>query len=423
MNDLNIPAPTSVFIFAFHLIKYIMKKLLFVAAALCLLLSSCDRIWDPDPGTENNGSGNTAPEEKPGPTPPPTPPVDTTDTPEPPEPVDPYADFTKIDETLMVGPVSIVEEPGDGFMRGYWPDGKLIPVRRGEEWQLFWCEAYDVLTVASTPWPEDHVSQLKESNKVFGKGFSSIKDFNENGSWFIGIFPQGNDGHYVGFFHAESHWAGDGTAHKSIGVAYSDDYGYTWHDAAPIIVENRLKPETPTWSGLGDGCVIWDSINSRYICYYQGKISSGANTLCMAVSYDKEGASGTWKKWDGNDFTLYAYDAQTGIGGENIAIKPLNMAAGANPSVMWNTYLEKWVMVYASWGHYVYVSYSDDGITWSIPKKVIGKGTEPAWYPNMISEDGDLVGGKTVKLYYSHNQGSNGKRNIGCRTLIFNKPE
>ena len=118
----------------------------------------------------------------------------------------------------------------------------------------------------------------------------------------------------------------------------------------------------------------------------------------------------------------FSYDAETGIGGENIAIRPLNMATGANPSVMWNTYLEKWVMVYASWGHYIYISYSDDAITWSIPKKIVGTGSEPAWYPNMISEDGDLIGGKTVKMYYSHNQGSNGKRSIGCRTLIFNKP-
>ena len=97
----------------------------------------------------------------------------------------------------------------------------------------------------------------------------------------------------------------------NLGVVYSDDYGATWHDPKPIITDKKPKPAEPDWTGLGDGCVIWDEANSRYICYYQGKVSTGANALCMASSSDRTGASGTWKKWDGSDFTLPAYDSST----------------------------------------------------------------------------------------------------------------
>lgn len=333
-------------------------------------------------------------------------------------------DFTDMGDFLLSETV-VVEEPDGTYYAGYWPDGKISVIKNGSSWQIFWCEAEDVLTEGTRPWPEKQIENVKQNNVVFGKGISSIKDFNEDGSWFTGVFPLDQKGHYVGFFHAESHWAGDGTAHKSIGVAYSDDYGHSWRDAAPIITDASPKPESPEWSGLGDGCVIRDEVNGRWICYYQGRVwntqkTAYTNKLCMAASYDEKGAPGTWKKWDGKDFTIDGCDQETGLGGENIAIANLSRVPGSNPSVMWNSYLKKLIMVYASWTKYVYISYSDDGISWSSPVKIMGSEDNPIWYPNLISSEGDLTGGKKLRMYYSYQQSeTTGKRKLGYSGIIF----
>lgn len=379
--------------------------IVFCAAALLSTTISCSKEWIPTPDPSQTKWTNQGPE---------------SDDPTPePEPSEKWTEIT--DAKVALGETKVAEQTSSTFMKGYWPDGKLIPIKKGNEWQLFWGEATDALTTGDTPYPEDHISKLVNSNKVWGKEFVRIDGFNDGGSWFIGIFPLEKAGCYVGFFHAESHWDLSGTAHKSIGVVYSDDYGATWHDPKPIITDKSPKPAERDWTGLGDGCVIWDSANSRYICYYQGKVASGANTLCMAASSDVNGAPGTWKKWDGEDFTLDACSQETGLGGENIPIANLTSPAGANPSVMWNTFLNKWVMVYATWGKRVVITYSDDALHWSAPVKILGSIGSPAWYPNLIGEDGDLTGGEVAKIYWSHNQNDQGIRDLGYCKIKFLK--
>ena len=343
------------------------------------------------------------------------------DVPEGPEiPPVPEVEWTDVNAFIAKSETQVVGQPEGTFMCGFWPDGKLISVKKGSEWQLFWGEATDALTNAATPYPEDHIAHLTDGSKVWGKEFSRIDGFNDGGSWFIGIFPLDSDGHYAGFFHAESHWPGDGIAYKSVGVVYSDDFGVTWNDPQPIVVDETAKPETPEWSGLGDGCVIWEPKTSRYICYYQAKSTIGQNNLCMAASSDRRGAPGTWKKWDGKDFTIEARDSETGLGGRNVAIANLRRIAGANPSVMWNTFLNRWVIVYAGWDKCVYMSFSDDGIVWDVPQKILGDDAT-AWYPNLIGSEGDLVGGEYVKLYWSHNQDEQGRREMAYCWIKFKK--
>ncbi len=371
-------------------------------------VSGCSREWIPTPDPDTCKWHNQSPEPDPQPDPDPQP--------------EPEENWTVIEGAgCALGDMTVLEQSASTFMRGYWPDGKLIPVKKGNQWQLFWSEATDALTFADTPYPEDHIASLTASAKVWGKEFVRIDGFNDGGSWFIGIFPLDDKGHYVGFFHAESHWSVGSGAHKSIGVAYSDDYGATWRDPAPILTVSTPKPESAAWTGLGDGCVIWDSVSSRYICYYQARANTDSNALCMAASSDKNGSAGTWKKWDGSDFTIEGCDPATGLGGADIAIEGLSATAGCNPSVMWNTHLGKWVMAYATWAKRVVITYSDDAILWSKPVKILGSIGVPAGYPNLIGSEGDLKGGEIVKVYWSHNQGDDAVREIGCRSVKFIK--
>ena len=81
------------------------------------------------------------------------------------------------------------------------------------------------------------------------------------------------DNRLVGFIHAESHWYPYGSAaHKSIGVAYSNDDGRTWsiNENSQIITSPYDKPVNQSWTGLGDFATVYNPFNGRFMCYYMG---------------------------------------------------------------------------------------------------------------------------------------------------------
>lgn len=333
-----------------------------------------------------------------------------------PDPLDNYNPnkVGKWDE-FTLSDITIIDQ-GNADMKGYWPDGKLSIVKDNDKYICFWGEKYSYRTEAKTPYPEDQISQMTPSNRVFGQGFNHINGFNDGGSWFTGVFEMG-DGRYAGFFHAESHWV-TGIAYKSMGVAYSSDKGKTWSSGEKILNVNYPKPDEETWSGLGDGCVIYNDTLGKYICYYSANIPDENFKICMAASDAKDGASGTWKKWDGENFTITGYDRTSGTGGIDHKIDGLSSIAGANPSVMWNKYLKRWVMVYASWGKGIYMSSSTDGLNWETPISIL-ENDELGTYPNLISSEGDLTGGMQIRLYYASNQNEIAVRDFAYRTITY----
>jgi len=307
-------------------------------------------------------------------------------------------------------------------LAGYFPDGKISIVKDNttNKYISFWGEWVSYRTVANTPYTEDHISQIKYTNRVYGKDFDAQEGFNDGGSWFIGVHRL-TDERLAGFFHAESHWsAGDG-AYKSIGVTYSSDNGLTWDNGVKILNANYLRATTAEWGGLGDGCVVYNEEREQFIAYYSGDTGNKNFLICMAASSDPAGASGTWKKWDGNNFSLTGYDSVTGVGAKCIPIKGLQDIGGANPSVMWNSYLKKWIMVYHQWDpRVIYMSVSSEGLNWSTPKAITNANEERAWYPNLISEFGDTIGGQTIKLYYARFHDNLSTRDMVMRTITFN---
>jgi len=234
-------------------------------------------------------------------------------------------------------------------LEGYYPDGKISIIKNDAagEYIAFWGEFDNHRTVADTPFLEDHISQVRLENRVYGRSFDSQAGFNDGGSWFIGVHRL-QDGRLAGFFHAESHWlVGDG-AYKSIGVTYSSDNGLTWSQGEKILSADYPKAATAEWGALGDGCVIYNEDRGQFIAYYSGDTGNKSFLICMAVSSDPAGAPGTWYKWDGADFTIEGYNSVTGVGGRDVPISGLRHHAGANPSVMWNSYAQvcKWLTKY-----------------------------------------------------------------------------
>ena len=313
-----------------------------------------------------------------------------------------YINFTISEEPIVIDQTNVP-------WAGYWPDGKLcfLPETDGSGWVCYWGEGDTFRTKAATTHLEDHIAN-NNWHLAFGRDVNRIDGFNDGGSWIIGIHRLDN-GKLVGFFHAESWWPGEYIAYKSIGVTYSSDNGLTWDPGKRILTSDEPKPQEPAWTGLGDGCVVWNIKRQQYICYYPGD-----GGITMAASFDPEGAAGTWRKWDGEDFTIEGCNQETQLGGKGVPIKGLESVSGTNPSVMWNEYLNCWLMTYAKWGGDVYLSHSNDGIEWSKPILLLTEPIKPL-YPNLVSDKGDVIGGMNIRLYYSRNQGIT--RELAYRTI------
>lgn len=385
----------------------VMKKGILILIASSVLLCACDRTWDLSDAYDNTESSKPF--------------IPDNEEPDP----DPYENFIQGSLTgniaYKLGPRHDIEQPSTMPLKGYWTDGKITALKQPDgKFLLFWAEATSYRQEATTPWLEDNVGTLSKSNAVFGKSINKQSGFNDGGSWFIGVHSLGGE-RMVGFFHAESHWSGGDGAYKSIGVTYSDNLGKTWEKGTKILNSDEAKPETAKYCGLGDGCVVWNEARKSWICYYSGYcLSVWDYVMTMAESTDAEARPGTWKKWDGSAFTGVGCDSETGLGSENVSIDNLVHRRGANPSVMYNTHINKWIIVYHCWESYIVMSTSDDGINWAEPTVIISKTMEPggSMYPNMISSEGDTSGGKSFRIYYAVDM-VNGVRTLAYRDFIF----
>ena len=293
----------------------------------------------------------------------------------------------------------------------YYPDGHISVVPDGNDYIMFWAEFESHRSVGSSQFVEDQHT-LEPSNAVFGRR-GNFNTYDNGGSWLMSVSREEGD-NFIGFYHAEDHWYPriDNTiAWKSIGVTYSDDKGKTWESGNQIITSAFPKPASPTWGGTGDGCVVWDHINARWLCYFQEQ------TISMAISNDPKGAPGTWKKYYYGEFT------EDGLGGEQSPLPSLKTVPGGNPSVHWNTYLSKWVMVWHGWNPgNIYISVSTDGIDWDTPQSIIvSELGGRAWYPTIIGST-DLVAGKVAKIYYADFSSDLSYRKFKVRTITFNDP-
>ena len=68
----------------------------------------------------------------------------------------------------------------------------------------------------------------------------------------------------------------------------------------------------------------------------------------------------------------------------NISKKP-----GANPTVHYNTFLLRWIMVWCGWDRVFYISSSYDGILWADPQVFLDE-SKDIRYPTIIGESREL---------------------------------
>jgi len=297
----------------------------------------------------------------------------------------------------------------------WFPDGHisiLADSATGRE-VMYWSEFENFRTTGDYVWPEFQRT-LAPAEPVFG-GRRDIERWDNGGSWLMSVFRQAGDS-LVAFYHAEDHWDRNmnpgGIAWKSIARTVSADDGVNWSEGEQIITSNMPRPATPTWGGNGDHCVVWDSLNSRWVCYYQ------EHWLMMAISQDAEGRPGTWYKFYNGQFN------EPGLGGRNTPIPGLQSIPGGNPSVHFNTYLDRYVMVWHSWQSLsIYFSTSSNGIDWDPPRILEpASGVRRAWYPTIIG-DSDTRAGKVARLYYADIAGGFASRDFVSRAIVFDRDD
>lgn len=317
------------------------------------------------------------------------------------------------DTNITLGSNSLILNYAGVPIFTWFPDGHIavLKERESDQYAMYWAGSRSYRTTGEYAYP-DYQLNLNPANSIFGAK-TDVDSWDNGGSWLMSVFRI-NEDTLVGFYHAEDHYYGSenpgNIAWKSLGRTMSYDNGLTWQPGEQIITSNTPKPATPEWGGAGDNSVIWDEANQRWLCYYQEQ------NIMLAMSEDRLGRPGTWYKYYEGSFS------EPGLTGLSSQLDGL-VIAGGNPSIHFNEYLNKYVIVYHGWNRNIYLSTSPDGINWQYPELIVApSGQRRVWYPTIIGES-DVLGGKVARLYYADMSSDLRSRSFISRAIIFDDVE
>ena len=228
----------------------------------------------------------------------------------------------------------------------------------------------------------------------------------DGGRWMEAVIAD-DDGTLYGWYHNEPGSlcpVSDNKTAPLIGAGMSTDAGRTWKDLGIIIspppnqLECRGTPNVFFNGGNGDESVILDQ-NKEYLYIFYSVYSGLTKDQGVAVARMKwsDRRSPRGKVWKYNGIWEDGVDPSPGLGGYARPIFTSNLSwhePGSNqfwgPSVHWNTYLQKYVILlnrardaaFTPGG--VYISYSDPDLSrlaWTPPLWFMGP---TQWYPQVI---------------------------------------
>ncbi|MFJ5293391.1 hypothetical protein [Streptomyces sp. NPDC088348] len=232
-----------------------------------------------------------------------------------------------------------------------------LPNAQGTTNITFWV---DGANYRSTGQSLDTMGPINPTKAVLGSGTSG--SFDGNGAWLSSAQrdPNNSAGVIYGFYHAEDHVFADGSYGEwnSTGLATSTDDGVTWTKKGKII--GIPKPSAHTSGGVEANSVIYDKVNKRWLAIGHG---------VGFASTDPNAAPGTWKGWNQGTFSTPMPAASASPKLQALPGLSTNMATN---SITWNTYLNRYVMVWQAWGDTtgVHITTSADGVHWD-PSKVL----------------------------------------------------
>jgi hypothetical protein len=238
-----------------------------------------------------------------------------------------------------------------------------------------------------------------------------------HGIWIESVIPDEESGIWYGYYHHEVPASACGRPDRSIprvGAARSFDRGLTWEDLgivleAPPGSEACASANRYVIGGVGDVSAMLDRGRQDVFLFFS-QYSKDASMQGVAVARlawaDRDAPRGRVAVWQNGawlppheiaagDESAWEYPAGTSL----VAVShPWHDASGSvdafwGPSVHWNTYLERYVMLLnRAKNEYfnnegIYVSFADgldDPRGWSAPQKILSGGE---WYPQVAGLD------------------------------------
>ena len=209
------------------------------------------------------------------------------------------------------------------------------------------------------------------------------------------------DGTLYGYYHHEpSGLCGMKTA-PEIGAARSSDGGYTWSDLGIILKAPASALECRTDNtyfvgGEGDFSAVLGRDRQHVYFFFS---SYSADTLTQGIGLarmawaDRTAPAGRVFKWLDREWSSPGVGGRiTPLYGARVSWHRADADALWGPSVHWNAYLDRFVMLMSraidatsQWTtEGIYISYAgrlDDSLAWSDPQKLLDGG---GWYPQVV---------------------------------------
>jgi hypothetical protein len=212
---------------------------------------------------------------------------------------------------------------------------------------------------------------------------------------------QDEDGTLYGFYHHEPVGLCEGTSKTApqIGAARSRDEGLTWDDlgivlAAPRSARRCLTENVYFVGGEGDFSAVLDP-GREFLYFFFSAYPNAVENQGIAVARmawaDRGRPAGRVFKWREGEWTTPGVAGRAEpVYGVRTSWHEGDTDAFWGPSVHWNTYLRKYVMLmtrardsaFATEGIYIaYADRLDDPSAWSVPRRLLQGG---AWYPQVM---------------------------------------
>jgi hypothetical protein len=262
------------------------------------------------------------------------------------------------------------------------------------------------------------LSRGRNQFQLAGEGLSSVVRLKPWPTWIEAVWVDPTGVVFAWYHQEHEHICGaQRPAQPQIGAAISYDRGKTFHDVGTVL----SAPDAPDCSakngyfagGHGDFSVVPDR-NNEYFYFFFGNYGGateeqGVAVARMAYSARFQPVGNVWKYRNGDW-------RQPGVGGRTTPIFPAkvgwqqaNTDSFWGPSVHWNKYLDKFVMLMnrscctAGWPQAgIYASFSadlSDITSWAAPTKILDNS---GWYPQVLGVfrgESDSVAGRKARLY------------------------
>jgi hypothetical protein len=254
----------------------------------------------------------------------------------------------------------------------------------------------------------------------------------DNGRVSIGGVYRDKDNKLYAFYHA---WDSEGFEkevrnssetnsmwYSRIAVAVSEDNGSTWNKRGPVIESTKPKEwrsyDGQTTRGVAEACVVPDK-SGRYLYLYYTEYARADGRqvdICLARADLTAGPPlpGAFKKYHNRTF---GENGQGGLETPVFSAVHLDQADTSLPSVFYSKTLNQYVMVCVInyWKEVVftreldkcglYLAYSEDGIAWSKPSRLVKDfpfpmdGKTASYAPSVILDAGSDTEGWLVYAY------------------------